>query len=152
MNDEVPHNERSGECILPILGFLANLSPEIRTNFENIYVFGYWIGRGHPNLQALLAPIVDDLENAFITGVRVRLHDQEFVSKAAVLQNDSDLRLKELILNHIGCNGVDGCDKCNFKGETVFYESGGHATKFVARGAKFENFKLEKRTNESWER
>jgi len=147
MDDEVPHNQRSGEGILPILGCLVNLPPEIRTNFENLQLFGYWVGSGHPNMQVLMEPIVDDMINAFTKGVTVKMKDQVFTSKAAVAFNDSDMRLKELIQNHSGSTSFSGCDKCYIIAKTVRYASGGTARKFVISDI---TSLPEKRTAESW--
>lgn len=152
MIDEVPHNERSGECILPILGCLMNLPPDVRTNFDNIYVFGYWVGHGHPNLQVILEPIVHDFMEAFETGVRVQLNDVVFTSRAVVFACDSDMRMKELILHHTGPTSHNGCDKCTIKGVTVKYKFGGHATKFITVDVDPSNYTSEMRTHESWQK
>lgn len=152
MDDEVPHNQRSGECILPILGFLINFSPEKRTHFDNIHVFGYWIGHGHPNMQALFKPIVEELLFAQILGVMVFVGGKQITSNAVLLQHDSDMRLKELILNHSGPTSEKGCSVCNITGETVYYASGSHATKFITR-ERVQSFQPELllRTNDLWQ-
>jgi len=130
--DGIPLHTRNQESLIPFIAQVLNLPPEVRSKFSYMAILGYWIGKGHPNIQAICSIIVDELLDMYVNGITIRLKNEQIVTSRTILVHiDQDLMMKIALMCMSGPCNQRGCDKCEFIGTSIQYEkSNGHAMKF----------------------
>ena len=129
--DGIPCNKRSSESLIPLIGCLLNLPPKYRSKFSNMFIFGYWIGKGQPNMQHICAILTEEFEKMSTIGVTVQKAGVNISTKSFLVYADADMKMKILLLNTAGPTCKKGCCVCNFEGIVIIYSNTNrHAIKF----------------------
>ncbi|KAK3920081.1 Peroxisome biosynthesis protein PAS1 [Frankliniella fusca] len=98
----------------PIYIKLNELSPSVRQ--KHIFLSGIWIDRTTPNMNCLLAPIVEQANDLAINGLQWRRNDENITSKFVELYCTADAKAKALLLNLNEPTGFRSCLFCDIVG------------------------------------
>lgn len=147
--DGVPISERRGFSCVPVNGVLLSLPPDVRYKLANNFLFGYWIGSSQPNMQVMMKPFVNSLNESFLHGHKVILNGENVISRSLLIYNDADMLMKRCLSNSSGPTAKKGCGKCNFSGESI--ENPDSKKKVVKFACSNENDLKSMRTEQEWQ-
>lgn len=99
--------------IWPIYLQLANLPPLLRFRRDNIVTCGLWVGQTKPNMDTLLAPVLQKIDQLNALGMPFQTpQGAEVVVRILLLFGVFDLPAKAQVLSMIQFNGSYGCATC----------------------------------------
>lgn len=103
----------------PIFLAINELTPPNRFSRDNILLVGIWQGKGKPPFQAFFKIFSEYMNSLFKEGVEIKVNEDYFIVKLAVVCGVFDLPAKAEVLNMSYFNGPYACIKCELSGVTV---------------------------------
>lgn len=113
--DGIPVFESSRYSIWPIQSLINELPPHLRG--KHILLNGLWFGDTKPAMNTFLKPFIEDCKNLETNGFINQDEQEPRKVFAMVLSADSPARA--IVRNCKQFNGKNGCDWCEFPGETI---------------------------------
>ena len=113
--DGIPVFESSRYSIWPIQSSINELPPHLRG--KHVLLNGLWFGDKKPAMNTFLKPFVEECKNLESNGFINQDEEQPRKVFAMVLSADSPARA--IVKNCKQFNGENGCDWCEFPGETA---------------------------------
>lgn len=107
--DGVPLFKSSRTTLWPVYLEIGNYPPTVRFRKENAIICGFWIGQSKPDMQVLLKPILQAIDNLNILGFSFDSPDGVKTIRIKLLFGVFDLIAKAKVLCMNQFNGNCGC-------------------------------------------
>lgn len=103
----------------PIFLAINELTLPNRFSRDNILLVGIWQKKGKPPFEAFFEIFSEYMNSLFNEGVEIKVNEDYFIVKLAVVCGVFDLPAKAEVLNMSYFNGPHSCIKCEQSGVTV---------------------------------
>ncbi|KAL5011498.1 hypothetical protein ScPMuIL_004363 [Solemya velum] len=121
--DGIPLYSSSSVSLWPVYFLINEIPPQKRFRKKNMLLWGVWQGRGKPNMNMFLRPLVIDLHNLYTNGIltSVKCDNQlkEIIVRAQMIIATMDLQARAYVTNMTQHNGEFGCLYCMESGKVV---------------------------------
>ena len=125
----------SKKSVWPVYIMLNEIPPQERIN--NVIVVGLWFGKSKPDLNMLLDPIVDMMNELSETGIKVKIKGETRYIKLYNLVYSLDAMARSPAQGTKCCTGYDGCCWCLHPGD---YDTFSNSVKFpILHGIPYRN-------------